>query len=60
MIEDETGEGGGVQIHMGETRTAYRVLAGIPWGTKPLGRPLYNLQDNIKMDLREVLRGCVD
>ena len=39
---------------MGERRGAYRVLVGKPEGRKPLGRPRYIWEDNIKMDLREV------
>jgi hypothetical protein len=39
---------------MGESRGAYRVLVGKPEGRKPLGRPRYIWEDNIKMDLREV------
>ncbi|KAJ4443724.1 hypothetical protein ANN_05448 [Periplaneta americana] len=39
---------------MGESRNAYRVLAGKPEGKRPLGRPRRRWEDNIKMDLREV------
>jgi hypothetical protein len=38
----------------GERRGAYRVLAGIPEGRRPLGRPRRRWKNNIKMDLREV------
>jgi len=41
---------------MGERRGIYRVLVGKPEGTRPLGRPRYRWEDNIKMDLQEV--GC--
>jgi len=41
---------------MGERRGAYRVLVGKPEGKRPLGRPSYRREDNIKMDLQEV--GC--
>jgi hypothetical protein len=34
----------------------YRALVGKPEGRRPLGRPRRRLEDNIKMDLREV--GC--
>jgi len=44
------GGGGGV----------YRVLVGKPEGRRPLGRPRRRWEDNIRMDLREVGRGCVD
>jgi hypothetical protein len=34
----------------------YRVLVGKPEGKRPLGRPRYRWEGNIKMDLQEV--GC--
>ena len=43
--------------HMEQSRNAYRVLVGKPEGRRPLGRPRYRWEDNIKMDLMEV--GCV-
>jgi hypothetical protein len=39
---------------MGEGRGVYRVLVGRPEGKKLLGRPRGRLEDNIKMDLREI------
>jgi hypothetical protein len=45
---------------MGERRGAYRVLVGKPEGRRPLGRPRRRLEDNIKMDLREVGWGGMD
>ena len=39
-----------------QSRNAYRVLVGKPESKRPLGRPRRRLEDNIKMDLREV--GC--
>ena len=39
---------------MGERRGVYRVLVGKPDGKRPLGRPRYRWEDNIKMDLQEV------
>jgi hypothetical protein len=39
---------------MGERRGAYRALVGKPEGRRPLERPRHRLEDNIKMDLREV------
>jgi hypothetical protein len=35
-------------------RGVYRVLVGRPEGKRPLGRPSYKWEVNIKMDLREV------
>jgi len=39
-----------------ERRGVYRVLDGKPEGKRPLGRPRFRWEDNIKMDLEEV--GC--
>ena len=33
----------------------HQVLVGKPEGTKPLGRLRYRLEDNIKIDLKEVV-----
>jgi hypothetical protein len=41
---------------MGERRGVYRVLVGRTEGKRPLGRPRYRREDNIKMDLQEL--GC--
>ena len=46
--------------HMGEGRGVHRVLVGKPEGKRQLGRPRRRLEDNIKMDLQEVGRGCGD
>ena len=45
---------------MRERRGIYRVLVGKPEGKRPLGRPRRRLEDNIKIDLEEVGRGCGD
>ena len=37
-----------------------KVLVGKPDGKRPLGRPRRRWEDNIKMDLQEVGRGCGD
>jgi hypothetical protein len=37
-------------------RGVYRVLVGKSEGNRPLGRPRYRWENNIKMDLQEV--GC--
>jgi hypothetical protein len=39
---------------MGETRNAYRILAGKAEGKRPLGRPRRRWADDIKMDLGEL------
>jgi hypothetical protein len=41
---------------MGKGRGVYRVLLGKPGVKKPLGRPRWRWEENIKMDLQEV--GC--
>jgi hypothetical protein len=41
---------------MGEKRGVYMVLVWKAEGKRPLGRPRYRWEDNIKMDLQEV--GC--
>jgi len=38
----------------GRGRCVYRFLVGRPEGKRPLGRPRHRLEDNIKMDLREI------
>jgi len=42
---------------IGERRSAYRVLVGKPEGKRPLQRPRFRWEDNIKMDFQEVGRG---
>ena len=39
-----------------ESKCIYLVLVGKPEGKRPIGRPMYRWEDNIKMDLQEV--GC--
>ena len=43
---------------MEEGRGVYKVLVGKPEGKRPLGRQRCRWEDNIKMDLEEVIRGC--
>jgi len=43
---------------MREVRGLNRVLVGKPEGKRPLGRPRRRWEDNIKMDLQKVGRGC--
>ena len=45
---------------MVERRSVYRILVGKRDGRRPLWRPRRRWDDNIKMDLREVGRGCGD
>jgi hypothetical protein len=45
---------------MGEIRGVYRVVVGKPEGKKPLGRPRFRWEDDIKMELQEVVCGCMD
>jgi len=45
-------------VGMGEKRGAYKVLVGKPEGNRPLGRPRYRWEDNIKMDIQEVEWGA--
>ena len=44
---------------MEEGRGVHKVLVGKPEGKRPLVRPRRRWNDNIKMDLQEVGRGCV-
>jgi len=46
--------------HMGEGRGVHRVLVGKTEGKIPLGRPRRRWEDNIKMELQKVGRGCED
>ena len=45
---------------MEEGRGVHKVLVGKPEGKRPLGRPRRRWEDNIKMYLQEVGRGCGD
>ena len=45
---------------MEEGRDVHKDLVGKPEGKIPLGRPRCRWEDNIKMDLEEVGRGCGD
>ena len=45
---------------MEEGRGVHKVLVGKPEGKRPLGRPRRRWEDNIKMDLQVVGRGCGD
>ena len=41
-----------------EGRGVHKILVGKPEGKRPLGRPRRRWEDNIKMNLQEVGRGC--
>ena len=45
---------------MHRVNTYHKVLVGKPEGKRSLGRPRRRWEDNIKMDLQEVGRGCED
>jgi hypothetical protein len=45
---------------MGVMRNAHNILVGKLEGERPLGRPRHRLEDNIKMDLREIGWEVVD
>ena len=48
----------GYVARMEERRVVHKVLVGKPEGKRPLGRPNRRREDNIKMDLQEVGKGC--
>jgi hypothetical protein len=60
MIKSRMMGWAGHVAHMGKKGSAYRVLVGKPEGKRPLGRSSYRLEDNIKIDLREILWGGMD
>jgi hypothetical protein len=45
---------------IGEKRNTYRVFLGEPEGKRSLRRPRRRWKDNIKVDFREIVWGCVD
>ena len=49
-----------LMARMEEGRGVHNVLLGKPEGKRPLGRPRRRWEDNIKMGLEEVGRGCGD
>jgi hypothetical protein len=44
---------------VGERRNGYKILMGKPDEKKPLGTPRRRWVDNIKMDIRKKVLGCV-
>jgi hypothetical protein len=47
-------------VRMDDSRGAYRVLVDRTEGKRPLGRPRFRLEDNIKIELQEVGLGVMD
>ena len=45
---------------MEEGKVVHKVLVGKPEVKRPMGRPRRGWEDNIKMYLQEVARGCGD
>jgi len=43
---------------MGKKSNAHKILIQKPEGKRPLGRHRYRWEDNIKLDLKEIGRGC--
>ena len=60
MITSRRMRWAGHVARMEEGWGVHKVLVGKPDGKRPLGRPRRRWEDNIKMDLEEVGRGCVD
>jgi hypothetical protein len=50
----------GQVAHMGEKRNAYRSLVGKPERKRPLGQPKHRQKDNIKLDVKDIGRECVN
>jgi len=50
----------GHMVCMKEMTDAFKVLVGKPEGKKPLGKPTYRWEDNIKIDLKEIKHYCVN
>ena len=60
MIKSRRLRWAGHVARMEEGRGVHKVLVGKPEGKRPLGRPRRRWEDNIKMDVVEVGRGCGD
>ena len=39
---------------MEESRSAFKILISTPTEKRPLGRPMRRLEDNIRMDVKEI------
>ena len=44
----------GYVTRMEESRSAFKISTGKPTGKRPLGRPRYRWEDNIRTDLKEI------
>ena len=60
VIKSRRMRGAGHVARMEKGRVVHKVLVGKPKGRRPLGRPRWRWEANIKMDLQEVGRGCGD
>ena len=60
MIKSRRLRWAGHVARMEEGRGVHKVLVGKPEGKRPLGRLRRRWEDDIKMDLEEVGRGCED
>ena len=60
MVKSRRLRWAGHVARMEEGRGVHKILVGKPEGKRPLGRPRRRWEDNIKVDLDEVRRGCVD
>ena len=41
-------------------RNAFKMLTGKPTGKRPLGRPRHRWEDNVRMDLKWIVRALVN
>ena len=54
MIKSRRLRWAGHVVRKEEGRSAFEILTGKPTGKIPLGRPRRKLEDNIRMDLKEM------
>jgi hypothetical protein len=59
MIKSRRMRWAGHVARMGTKMNAYRILVGEPEGKRPLGKLRHRMVDNIRMYLREVVRGYI-
>jgi len=60
MVKSRRMRWAGHVARMGKDRGVHRVLVGKPERKRPLGRPRFRWEDNMKMDLQEVGGGHGD